>query len=83
MYVVGKEFSMATIINNPGTTSENSSGIGFFAGIVLLIVFMVALLYYGLPALRRSFSFGGTQINVPDQVQVDVNQNSDAPTTGQ
>lgn len=66
---------MATVINNPGATTDHSSGIGFFAGVVLLILFVVALLYYGLPALQRSFSFGGTQINVPDRVQVDVNQN--------
>ncbi len=70
---------MATVINNPGTTPESSSGFGFFAGVVLLIVFMVALLYYGLPALRRSLSFGGTEINVPERIQVDVNQNSGSP----
>ncbi len=74
---------MATVINNPGPTTDHSSGFGFFAGIVLLIVFMVALLYYGLPALRRNLSFGGTEINVPERIQVDVNQNSDMPTSGQ
>lgn len=74
---------MATIINNPGTSTDQSSGIGFFAGVVLLILFVVVLLYYGLPALRRSMSFGGTQINVPDRVQVDVNQNSGSAPSGQ
>ncbi len=74
---------MATVINNPGTTSDQSTGIGFLAGVVLLILFVIAFLYYGLPALRRSFSFGGTQINVPDRVQVDVNQNSGSAPSGQ
>ncbi len=64
---------MATVINNPGTTSENSSGIGFLVGVVLLILFVIALLYYGLPAVRSGISGSSPQITVPDKVEVDVN----------
>lgn len=45
---------MATIINNPGTTSsEDSSGIGFFVGLVFLAFIVILLLVYGLPVLRN------------------------------
>lgn len=73
---------MATIVNNP--SSDNSgSGMGFVLGILVLIVFVLVLFYYGLPALRgrtasstpESASGGSSEINVdvPDKVDVNVN----------
>jgi hypothetical protein len=50
---------------------------GFFLGIVLLIVFIVLLLIYGVPYIQRNMS-GGAQINIPDHVNVNVQQ----PQTG-
>jgi hypothetical protein len=68
---------MATIINNPpgSGNSNNDSGAGFLVGIVLLIIFVAAFFIYGLPYLRDRNS-GGTQINIPDEVNVDVNGNN-------
>jgi hypothetical protein len=71
---------MATVINNPApsaTTESSSSGLGFLLGVIALIVFLFVVLYYGGPALR-SMTRGansGAQINVPDKINVDVNQN--------
>lgn len=67
----GGEKSMATIINNP--ERRNSSGMGFLLGVIVFIIFLVLVLYYGLPALQN---MGGTQINVPKQVDVNVNTQS-------
>jgi TRAP-type mannitol/chloroaromatic compound transport system permease small subunit len=63
-----------TVINNaPAPTESSNSGMGFLLGIILLIVFVFLLIYYGLPAIQNSFS-GGPQINVPGKVDVNVKQ---------
>lgn len=66
-----------TVINNapsPAPVQESSgNGMGFLLGVILLIVFVFLLIYYGLPAIRNSFS-SGTQINIPDKVDVNVQQ---------
>lgn len=66
---------MATIINTPASTGESSSGMGFLLGIVFLILFILALLYVGLPMLNRATS--SPQVNVPDQIDVNINQPSE------
>lgn len=76
---------MATIINNPpqeqyrrsdtvdrAVVERDTSGVGFLFGIILAIILGVLLFAYGLPYLR-SVTDGGTNINVPDQIQLDVN----------
>jgi hypothetical protein len=60
---------MATVVNNPGTTSS-SNGMGFLLGVILLIVFAVLFFLYGLPALTNSVR--GPQVNVPGKVDVNV-----------
>lgn len=65
---------MATVVNNTPTATpatNGSNGTGFLLGIILLILFVGALLYYGLPALNRASS--GPNINVPEQIDVNVN----------
>jgi len=69
---------MTTIVNNPAPASESSGGFGLLIGIVLLIGFVAILLYFGLPALKRT---GPVQVNVPapevvmpDKIDVNVNQ---------
>ena len=63
---------MATIVNNP--PADNSGG-----PIMIIIVLIVLLVLgylgfvYGLPALRQITS-GGTQINIPNQIDVNVKQ---------
>ena len=61
---------MATVVNNPSGTGDNS-GMGFLLGIILLIVFVVILLFYGLPLLQNSTS--SPQLNVPGKIDVNVN----------
>ncbi len=63
---------MATIINNPDTGSSNS-GMGTVVGIVLAIIIVALFFMYGLPAMRGTQK-SGTTVNVPEKVQVDVNQ---------
>lgn len=63
---------MSTIVNTPAQPTQSSgSGIGFLAGVILLIIFFGIVLYYGIPALNRATS--GPTINVPDQVDINVN----------
>ncbi len=71
---------MATVINNPPAqqsaqqpVESNGNGSGFLVGIILLILFVLALIYYGLPYLNAGMN-AGTQVNVPDKVDVNVKQ---------
>lgn len=63
---------MATIVNNPAPVAEGNNGMGFLLGVILLIVMVVLFLLYGLPYLRGSV--GGTQVNVPEKIDVNVQQ---------
>lgn len=63
--------NMATVINNPVPTNERSNGSGFLLGVILLIILAVLFFIYGLPYLANSFS--GPQVQVPDKVDVNVN----------
>lgn len=70
----GGEIVMAVVVNNP-SESDRSGGMGFFLGILLLVVVVFLFFMYGLPALNqvaRNSTGGGTQINVPDKINVDV-----------
>lgn len=64
------------VINNAAPASESNSGMGFLMGVILLIAFFLFLFYFGIPMVRNSFSGAGTgtQINVPDKVDVNVKQ---------
>lgn len=82
---------MATVINNPGSSSDNNSGTGILIGVILFALLVLGLLYFGLPYLRgtggsstaptnetinveapEAPSGGGTTIEVPDQIDVNV-----------
>ena len=67
---------MATIVNNPGTTTDSGSGMGFVLGVLLLLLVAFLFFVYGLPAISRTMST--PQINVPGTVDVNVN----TPNTG-
>lgn len=60
---------MATIVNNPSTDSGSGAG-GWAIAIVLVVIVALALLF-GLPALRNAG--GGTQVNIPDSIDLNVN----------
>ncbi len=52
---------------------NGSDGLGFLFGILILIAFIFALWYWGMPAIQR-----GTQINVPSKIDVNINQQQPA-----
>jgi hypothetical protein len=54
--------------------SGSDSGMGFLMGIILLMIFLFLMFYYGLPVLRNSMGAAqAPQINVPSKGQLDVN----------
>lgn len=70
---------MATIVNNPpaGQQSESNSGGMFLIGAIILLVTVFLFFYYGVPAMRNAASSvptqqGGTSVEVPDQIDVNV-----------
>ncbi len=63
---------MATVVNTP--SSQTESGMGFFLGALLLIIFVVLFFVYGLPYLSSAVRGGTPQINVPGQIDVNVKQ---------
>lgn len=65
-----------TVIVNPQSSDNGGNGMGFFLGIVLLIAFILMVFYFGMPYVRSLMNQNsGTQINVPDTIDVNVNQN--------
>ena len=71
---------MATVINNPDSGGDNSGGMGMVIGAIVLVLILILFFVYGLPALRGGSDAGsGTQVNVPDQIDVNV----DTPSTNQ
>ncbi len=66
---------MTTVVNTP-SSSDSNGGMGFFLGALLLIVVFFLFFVYGLPLLRSSSGIGTPQINVPDKVDVNINQSS-------
>lgn len=63
---------MATIVNNP--PADNSGGPMMMIVVLIVLLVLGYLGYvYGLPAIRQMTS-GGTQINVPSQIDVNVKQ---------
>ena len=89
--LITKQNSMATVINTPaGNTGEGGGGMGMIVGIVIVILVIVLLILFGLPALRGgsttapdvnapsggSDAGGGAQINLPEQLDVNVNPGS-------
>ncbi len=67
-----------TVINNAAPATDNSGGMGFLMGMILFIAFIFFIFYFGLPMIQNTFNGGGagtgTQINVPEKVDVNVNQ---------
>ena len=63
---------MATIINNPPTNSS-SGPLGIIITIAVFFVLGYLIIMYGIPAVQN-MKLGGTQINVPSKIDVNVNQ---------
>jgi len=63
---------MATIVNTPAASQQDSRGTGFLIGVLIIVCFIGILIFYGLPALRN---MGPVQVNVPaPQVNVPAPQ---------
>lgn len=70
---------MARLVDDTGSThvvhehhdTDRGNGAGFILGVLLLLVLAFLFLYYGLPAIR---SAAAPQVNVPGQVDVNVNR---------
>jgi hypothetical protein len=73
---------MATIINNPdsnGNRTDGDGGMGKVIGAIVLILLLILLFVYGLPALRGGSDGGsGSGASIPEQVDVNVS----APSGG-
>lgn len=64
---------MATIINNPPASDNSGGPVGMIIVLVVLLILGYLGYVYGLPALQQ-IKLGGTQINVPSKIDVNVNQ---------
>ena len=68
---------MATVINNPSHAPSSSEGASaaVIIGITHVVLIVLAFIVYGLPALRNQSDTGsGTNVNIPDQIDVNVNK---------
>lgn len=63
---------MATIVNTPAS-SGSGGGMGFLLGVVILVLFVLGLVYFGIPALRN-LGQGGVNVTLPEKVDVNVQQ---------
>lgn len=59
---------MATIVNNPDSSDEGRNGLGFLAGLVLLLVVGFLFLTYAVPAMRNNAPGN----SVPEQVDINM-----------
>ncbi len=70
---------MATIVNNPAPASapvyeRTDNGLGTVLGLILLVVLLAALFFYGLPAIGSAFrGASNPTVNVPGKIDVNVN----------
>lgn len=64
---------MATVVNNPQPAQSADNGNGFLLGVILLLIAALAFFYYGLPYVASGFG-GDTQVSVPEQIDVNVQQ---------
>lgn len=63
-----------TVVNSTPGQATSDNGMGYVLGILLFIVFLGVLLYFGLPYLSRGVGGGtaGTSVNVPSHMDVNV-----------
>ena len=52
--------------------SNTGNGTGFLVGVILLVIVLFLLFYYGLPALRNASQSAAPQVNVPGKIDVNV-----------
>ena len=59
-----------TVVNNVPPANNGNNGMGFLLGIIVLAAFFLFVFYYGLPYLHGGM---GTQLNIPNKIDVNVN----------
>lgn len=64
---------MATIVNNPSPSNNSGGSMVMIIGLIVLVVIAFLFFAYGIPAVQQMQS-GGTQINVPSKIDVNVKQ---------
>jgi len=64
---------MGTIVVNNPSSDKSGGSVMAIIGLIILVVFLYLGYVYGLPALRQ-VQVGAPQINVPSQIDVNVNQ---------
>jgi hypothetical protein len=72
---------MATVINNPGGSTRETGDGGATLMVVVLVLLIIGALFftYGLPGRNAG---SGTNLNIPDKVDVNVGGGSPAGGTG-
>lgn len=65
---------MKTIIREEPVVRDEGSSIGFFLGMLILVLFFIMLFVYGVPYIRNNMSGGSPQITIPDKIDVNVNK---------
>ena len=67
---------MATVVQQP---SSSDSGMGVFMAVILVILFLVLVWFFGMPLMRQGGSAPAAPANppaveVPGQIDVNLNQ---------
>ena len=64
---------MTTVVNTP-SSGDSSGGMGMFLTAVLVIGALLVFGYFFLPMLRQGTQPSAPSIQVPEQVDINVNQ---------
>lgn len=65
---------MAEVIHeHDHATGDSSGGMGFFFGMIVLILAVLLIIFYGLPFMTR-FSNRQPSVNVPGKIDVNINK---------
>lgn len=64
---------MATIVNNPPPANNSGGSMVVIIALIVLLVLVYLGFMYGLPILQQ-MQIGGTQINVPNKIDVNIKQ---------
>jgi len=66
---------MATIVNNPPTTTSSNEGssMGVVVGVIIALVILALVLMWGVPFLRGT-SRSGVNVDIPKDINVNVNR---------
>ncbi len=70
---------MTTVINNPGNSNNDSSGVGMIIGVIVLIIVAALFIIYVLPRLRNSGAPPQNGYNVNITVPSGGNNNNSSP----